>query len=593
MRRTIRTASFLLAGLLALSLAGCSQVKIGYEQEKFDAFMQDVFVNTMQSDYTTAHTFLQNPADFGVDMEKIPVNLGDRFTQENMEKQREQLRETNDTFREFDRDLLTAEQQDIYDTFDAQIALEIQFSDAKFDYYAPLFESMSGLQFQLPTLFADWEVRSEQDVQDLITLVQDVKPYVASALDYTQKQADMGLLMLDLDAVADYCSGIVQAGEQSAILSAMSAGIDSLNLDPERAETYKNELAQAFTDSFIPAFQHICDTMDSLKASGKNHTQGLAQFEHGKEYYELLLRQSIGADQSVQEVQEMMETAGQDHLKNLSAILLQNPTALLPLAENNLPETGNDSYQEILDALGEKIFTLFPEVRELSYHIVAVNEEIASDTGVEAYFKIPPLDGTSPKQLRVNPNTGEVSSLSTYSTVAHEGFPGHMYQYAYMYEHVDSNYIKVLSNVPAYTEGYAVYAQYEALKELEGIDQALLDAYRENELISYCAIIVCDIGIHYEGWSIEEFTSYLNKQGFSLAGEDAQLQYEQLWANPCAFEPYYVGYEQFRALKEKAQDALGDQFQEKAFNEVILKSGTVPFSVVERNVEAYIKNSGV
>mgnify|MGYP005786032101 FL=1 len=593
MRRTIRTASFLLAGLLALSLAGCSQVKIGYEQEKFDAFMQDVFVNTMQSDYTTAHTFLKNPADFGVDMEKVPVNLGDRFTQENMEKQREQLRETNETFREFDRDLLTAEQQDIYDTFDAQIALELQLSDAKFDYYAPLFESMSGLQFQLPTLFADWEVRSEQDVQDLITLVQDVKPYVASALDYTQKQADMGLLMLDLDAVADYCSGIVQAGEQSAILSAMSAGIDSLNLDPERAETYKNELVQAFTDSFIPAFQYICDTMDGLKASGKNHTLGLAQFEHGKEYYELLLRQSIGADQSVQEVREMMETAGRDHLKNLSAILLQNPTALLPLAENNLPETGYDSYQEILDDLRDKIPERFPAVQALNYNIVAINEEIASDTGVAAYFNIPPLDGTSAKQLRVNPNTGEVSSLSTYSTVAHEGFPGHMYQYAYMYEHVDSDYIKALSNVPAYTEGYAVYAQYEALKELEGIDQALLDAYRENELISYCAIIVCDIGIHYEGWSIEEFTSYLNKQGFSLAGEDAQLQYEQLWANPCAFEPYYVGYEQFRALKEKAQDALGDQFQEKAFNEVILKSGTVPFSVVERNVEAYIKNSGV
>ena len=85
-----------------------------------------------------------------------------------------------------------------------------------------------------------------------------------------------------------------------------------------------------------------------------------------------------------------------------------------------------------------------------------MNEELASNSGVTAYFNIPTLDGDSIKQLRVNPISNDVSSISTFSTVAHEGFPGHMYQYAYMYENVESNYIKALSNINAYTEGYDV-----------------------------------------------------------------------------------------------------------------------------------------
>ena len=88
-----------------------------------------------------------------------------------------------------------------------------------------------------------------------------------------------------------------------------------------------------------------------------------------------------------------------------------------------------------------------------------------------------------------------------------------MYQYAYMYENVDSLYIKSLANVLAYTEGYATYAQYESLKYLD-IDQEVLELYKENELAIYSAIIVCDIGIHYEGWSIDKLKDYLSSVGF-------------------------------------------------------------------------------
>jgi hypothetical protein len=112
---------------------------------------------------------------------------------------------------------------------------------------------------------------------------------------------------------------------------------------------------------------------------------------------------------------------------------------------------------------------------------------------------------------------------------------------------------------------------------------------RYFDIQSYMAIIAADIGIHYEGWTIKEFTEYMNEKGFSMAEADALGQFKQLQANPAAFEPYYVGYLQILDLKEKTQKALGDSFNEIEFNRVILDCGNMPFPVVEAQVDAYIE----
>ena len=70
------------------------------------------------------------------------------------------------------------------------------------------------------------------------------------------------------------------------------------------------------------------------------------------------------------------------------------------------------------------------------------------------------------------------------------------------------------------------------------------------------------------------------------------LQYRQLQANPCAFQPYYVGYEEIRALRRQAEEALGEDFSQLDFHQALLKSGSAPFFVVERNVEEYIQSAG-
>ncbi len=587
MMRIKKAFTIVCATVLIFPLTACQSKDPQEEQQAFDEFMEQLFVDSMQSDYTSAHTYLQEPEDFGVDQDSIEVSLGTRFDEESMQEAEESFKETYEQFQAFDRELLNEQQQDLYDTFAFQAKISEQLMDDKFDYYPQVFESMSGLQFQLPSLFSDWEIRNEQDVKDLIVLLDDVLPYVNSALDYTRVQEEKGLLMIDADSVLTYCEGILERGTQSSILASMQEKVEDLGLSEKQTKAYQQQLEDSFANSFLPAYQNICDRMEEINDSGKNNEEGLAAFPNGKEYYALILQQSIGSEMSPEEVRTMMDDAFNDHLMNLQLIVLANMDAIEPLLNGEMPSTPYASYDEILNSISKAMQEDFPEVSNLNYHIVDMNEEIASD-GIAAYFNIPSLDGDSIKQMRVNPSSADAGSLDTYITVSHEGFPGHMYQYAYLYENIDSNYAKTMLNVGAYVEGYAVYASYQSLNYLEDINSSLLKAYQENELASYCLYIQADIGIHYEGWTLDDLQDYFTSEGIAVNKEEAGLAYDQLQANPAAFEPYYVGYETFTSLREKAEEALGENFDAKAFHTAILECGIAPFEVVERHVDAYI-----
>ena len=576
-----------IAGLLSVSLMGCKNAE--EEQKKFDEFLKSEFVKTMEEDYTAVHVYLQNPNEYDIDFNQVEVGLGMRPNEEEIETKKESVETSYRELEAFDRDLLTEEQKDIYDSYEWQLGLQKEEMDDKFDYYEPLFGSMTGIHYQIPTLLADWEVREEKDIPDLISVVKDVKPYVESALEYTKKQEEKGLLMLDLDSVIRYCESILEKGEDSSILISMNENIEKLGLDSVKTEKYEEELKNAFVESVIPAYEEIRDTMTEFQ-SGTNNEEGLAEFEHGKEYFEVIFKQNIGSNQSVEDIRDMMETKLQQHVGQAAAIMAKNPSLLEQLDTEEMSlETNYSDYYEIMDDIKSQMFEDFPEVGQLDYVIKDINEEIASDSGVAAYFNIPTLDGESVKQLRVNPKTSDISSLSTFQTVAHEGFPGHMYQYAYMYENSDTPFQKAILSSNAYAEGYATYVQYEANKYLTDLNGDLLELYKENDMMNNCLVILMDIGIHYDGWSMEELGEYVSGFGFEMDEESLEQIYRQLQANPCAFEPYYVGYFEIENLKEKAQDALKDQFDNKKFHEALLKSGLAPFSVVEKNINAYIE----
>lgn len=578
----------MLSAVMAFSFTGCSKKDSGEEQKKFDEFMKQEFVESMEQSYPNTHIILENPKDYGVDTSKTKVQIDKELNETTMKENKELNEKSAKAFKEFDRDTLSNEQKETYDIYSYMLDYTTEMNDSKFDYMSMPLESMTGMHTQLPTLFSDWTLRNEQDVKDVITLMKSVRPYMDSILAYTKKQEEKGTLMLDIKSVKEYCEKVVKEDVNSSVLTGLNESIDNLKLGDDKTKQYKAELKKAFQEYFLPAYSDIIKTMKELDSS-KNNTLGLSHMKNGKEYYELLFKQATGTDKSIEDIKKELNSMSRSSLLAVQSVISKNKN-LYDEYVNGKIKTKYKDFESMLKDLDKDIKDDFPSVGTLNYRIRPIGEDLASG-GVAAYFNIPALDGTTPKQIRVNmlEDALNVQSLETFSTVAHEGIPGHMYQIAYAYKNVKDPWRNSMASFLGYTEGYATYTELYALKYLDGVSADAVKLQQNMVVYQDCLIALADIGIHYEGWTKEDLSNFLEENGLGVS--DVSDFYNQLQANPTAFLSYYVGYVQIANLKKDAQEELKDKFNDRDFHEAILKSGAAPFHVVEENVKDYIESA--
>lgn len=578
----------MLSAIMAFSFTGCSKKDSGEEQKKFDEFMKQEFVESMEQSYPNTHIILENPKDYGVDTSKTKVQIDKELNETTMKENKELNEKSAKAFKEFNRDTLSDEQKETYDIYSYMLDYTTEMNDSKFDYMSMPLESMTGMHTQLPTLFSDWTLRNEQDVKDVITLMKSVRPYMDSILAYTKKQEEKGTLMLDIKSVKEYCEKVVKEDVNSSVLTGLNESIDNLKLGDDKTKQYKAELKKAFQEYFLPAYSDIIKTMKELDSS-KNNTLGLSHMKNGKEYYELLFKQATGTDKSIEDIKKELNSMSRSSLLAVQSVISKNKN-LYDEYVNGKIKTKYKDFESMLKDLDKDIKDDFPSVGTLNYRIRPIGEDLASG-GVAAYFNIPALDGTTPKQIRVNmmEDALDVQSLETFSTVAHEGIPGHMYQIAYAYKNVKDPWRNSMASFLGYTEGYATYTELYALKYLDGVSADAVKLQQNMVVYQDCLIALADIGIHYEGWTKEDLSNFLEENGLGVS--DVSDFYNQLQANPTAFLSYYVGYVQIANLKKDAQKELKDKFNDRDFHEAILKSGAAPFHVVEENVKDYIESA--
>ena len=526
-------------------LCSCTSTPDKPNKEVTSLFDQ-IFIETMESDYTTMHQMLENPEDFHIDLSKVEVSLGDFITDNDKE-----IKENLNTLHSFDYDSLDHTQKSIYLELEKEWNLELNLNKEEILYNTNVLSSMNGIHEQLITFFSEYTLRNEQDVKDLIVLIKDVPRYFDEMIAYIKKQADMDLLMYDTKSVLNSIQEIVDSREDSSVTSHLMNEIDSLSIDSK--EDYKSKVEQVLQNDFFPSYQRLLDTLIQYEDQVIPMT-GLYYIKNGKEYYKYIVEQATGTTKSIETIQKELENALDDTLKDYLK-LSDYKTSLT---------TSFTTVEEILSFLNENYKKDFPEVGQMNYEIKALDDDQSTD-GVVAYFIIPAIDNSSPYQIRYNKRDygKDIEDIEMYTTLAHEGIMGHMYQAQYNLENLDTS-IQYLFNSSGLSEGYATYAQLYALKYLDKDTKA---CKLENELNFYLTALL-DLSIHYDGLTLEELNEQYNM--------DMSSFYNQIAENPGVFLSYYYGYLQVKQLKDSFK---GSDLQ---FHTQLLQYGNVYFDVLSK-----------
>lgn len=555
------------------------------EQQEFEQYLDDYFKDVVTDDTLTYNYTIRDGADYG--LEEPEVTLGDLgMTAEEIGQDKEEFEGWVKKLDAIDRSCLTEDQKLTYDVLDEYFEVSAGIFDNVY-LYEP-FSPMRGLQANIATNFTDYRFDDKGDVERYIELLGQIPDYFAEYLDFEQEKSEKGYFMSDAvcDKVISQCKDFVADKENHFMVTTFNDNIDALDFltDEEKAE-YKEANKQAVVNSLLPAFENVAAVLSGLKGTGTNDG-GICNYDGGKEYYEYLLKNFAGTAKSPEEVIDMLDTELQKLMVSLYQYYLGNHAAYEYFAANYdsiFAETDQMTASEMVDKMMETASEHYPDAGTINYKAEALDknlETIMDD--VLAYYMAPAIDDPDNNLIRVN----GLHTDGMWTTLAHEGYPGHMLQNAY-YMSTDPEPVRTLMNFLGYKEGWAMYACYDSLYYYEYEEPEYGDTiaalYQLNDEMSYLMMGRVDLGINYEGWTLQDTADYLTKNG--MDGSAAQELYTTMVGDPAVYQSYSTGYYEMKELRDYAEEKMGDDFDLKTFNTIILETGPCQFDILKEQVD--------
>lgn len=555
------------------------------EQQEFEQYLDDYFKDVVTDDTLTYNYTIKDGADYG--LEEPEVTLGDPgMTAEEIGQDKEEFEGWVKKLDAIDRSCLTEDQKLTYDVLDEYFEVSAGIFDNVY-LYEP-FSPMRGLQANIATNFTDYRFDDKGDVERYIELLGQIPDYFAEYLDFEQEKSEKGYFMSDAvcDKVISQCKDFVADKENHFMETTFNDNIDALDFltDEEKAE-YKEANKQAVENSLLPAFENVADVLSGLKGTGTNDG-GICNYDGGKEYYEYLLKNFAGTAKSPEEVIDMLDTELQKLMVSLYQYYLGNQAAYEYFAANYdsiFAKTDQMTASEMVDKMMETASEHYPDAGTINYKAEALDknlETIMDD--VLAYYMAPAIDDPDNNLIRVN----GLHTDGMWTTLAHEGYPGHMLQNAY-YMSTDPEPVRTLMNFLGYKEGWAMYACYDSLYYYEYEEPEYGDTiaalYQLNDEMSYLMMGRVDLGINYEGWTLQDTADYLTKNG--MDGSAAQELYTTMVGDPAVYQSYSTGYYEMKELRDYAEEKMGDDFDLKTYNTIILETGPCQFDILKEQVD--------
>ena len=538
---------------------------------QFRTFTRSLFQTEVSANTISLHYTLRSPSDYGI--ADIPATYGSLSSDPVAAKA--SVRNVLSSLQEFDPDTLSSENALTYKILDTYLKNASTGTDYLL-YQEPL-GPVSGIHTQLPVLLSEYSFYDTQDVETYLALLKETPSYFDSVIRFEQKKATSGLFMPDYqaDSVLDTCQSFIDMGKENYLVSTFNERIASLDLLPEnKKDSFQKENMKLVIEEIYPAYQNLITAIKSLKGKGMNE-QGLSHFPYGKKYYEYLVRQTTGCNESISRLRLMTRAQILEDLSAMQKVLFPADAALTQASV--LEQTSPDS---MLDDLRSKITDTFPEIPDVDFQVKYVPESM-QDYLSPAFYMIPAIDNLTENVIYIN-NGQTASGLNLYTTLAHEGYPGHLYQTVY-FSASEPDPIRSILDFGGYVEGWATYAEMMSyyLAPLPKTEASLL---QKNSSVILGLYALADMGIHYDGWSVTDTVRFFSDYGINDPNA-VQSVYKLIIGSPANYLKYYIGYLKFYELKKEMADAMGYQFSQKEFHRAVLDVGPAPFEIVYDEVE--------
>ena len=551
-------------------------------QTLFEELTGDIFRENAASSILDRHYLMAEPENFNLSKPESLYGNGDL---EGLQKSSDAIAGYLDRLNAIDPGSLSSEDQLDYQILKAYLETESTCQGLEL-YTQPLAPTI-GVQAQLPILLAEYEFYREEDIDDYFSLLEGLGAYFDQILSLEQEKASQGLMMSDdaIDRVLDSCEPYLDSSENCVLAGTFLERLDRLNgLDSAKKENYVRRHEELIRTAFVPAYEKLMEGLSGLKGSGKVQG-GLCRYPDGREYYRYLVYSSTYTScRDVTTLRKTIERRIERDFRELASIVTRRQDLLDSLPDVSFAFT---EPHEILRHLMEQTALSYPAPICEDYTIRYVPKALEPVLS-PAFYLTPPIDRDGSNTIYINQGSASSGQDHLFTTLAHEGYPGHLYQTTYFLS-TDPSPFRHLLSFGAYTEGWATYVEMESYQMDESLDQDLARLLALNSSITLGLHAYIDIMVNDQGWDISQIHNFITSYYDDPDQEFSAALYEAMVDNPSNYLEYYVGYLEFSDMREKAEEALGEAFDLVEFHRFLLDTGPAPFSVLRKGLERWIQ----
>ncbi len=549
------------------------------QEAAFQSYLKKLFQAQITENTLNLHYTLADPSS--ADIREYPVTFG-IVSSKQESSQLAALENMQNELKKYDSSRMSLSSQITYDILQDSISRSMEL--APYYYYNELLSSTGGVQSEYPILLAEYSFRTKKDIDDYLTLLSQYDTLFQQVCAFEKEKAKQDLFMNQraVDNLISQCQAFIPENSKDSFWEiTFKERLDQIkSLSKKEKNDYIRQNQEMLQEHVYPAYHNLIAILKALRKEGKNE-QGLCYFKNGKKYYELLVKSTTGSDRSISQLQKMTEEQRDKNLEEFTEITSNLTKNAYHQSSGLLPY---QTPEEMLEHLKTQIQTSFPAAPSAHYTVKNVNEKLQEFLS-PAFYLTAPMDQFTENCIYINPGNN-YNEIELFTTLAHEGYPGHLYQTIYSYSK-NLSPIRYLLYHGGYTEGWATYVEMLSY-QYAGLDPLISRALMLNQDATLSLYATVDMSVHYDGWTLADTADFLGKYGITETSVISKI-YQAVIENPANYLKYYIGYLEFLELKEQAKTYYANDYSELMFHTAVLNMGSAPFYILEKYFVKYYK----